>query len=232
MKRFNGWLACLALTAVLLGTQTSEAGQKVKIHKSSEPPAPVVEVVPIEATAVSAATKESSVEQQVVQELIKIMDETKSPTTLLATTLALMPMGKKAQAAVPAILRNAERLKVLQPLKDMSSAKAENATVLLTAVMAIQMDLPMTKEMLGFPKGPLNVERNELPNAPLVPQGYGPTPLLPPQTPPALPVAPTMPRVSPACPSGPLPPPTCTPPVPSLTPAAPAVNPTIYQIIF
>jgi hypothetical protein len=157
MKLNHGWLACLSLAALLLGLQVGEAGQTKKHSKPCEP-AFYDNISP----PVNAANKESSAEDQVVQELVEILNETKSPQTLLATTLALMPMGKKAQTAVPVIIRNAERLKMFGPLKDMSSAKAENATVILPAVMAIQMDLHMTKEMLGFPMGPLAGPRQDV----------------------------------------------------------------------
>jgi hypothetical protein len=180
MKRIHGWLAGLTLVALLLGPQVGEASQKKKPCNPSEPQF-YDNITP----PVNAATKESSAEDQVVHDLIDILNETKSPQTLLATTLALMPMGKKAQAAVPVIIRNAERLKLFAPLKDMSSTKAENATVILTAVMAIQMDLHMTKEMLGFPMGPLNGPRQDV----LSPPCYAPQ-ALPPACPPGTPPLP------------------------------------------
>lgn len=119
---------------------------------------------------VAASCCTAAAEDKVVKELVQIMDETKSPQTVLAVTLALMPMGKKAQSAVPAILRNAERLKMLTPLKDMNSAKADNSTILLTAVMAIQMDMRVTRDMIGFGNnGPFNLDRG--PGA--APSSYG-----------------------------------------------------------
>jgi hypothetical protein len=152
MNRLNLIVAGLTLALLAVCSQPGEASDKNK-RKSYAP-----DTYPACSNQASS-TSCSAAEEQVVQELVKILNETNSPQTLLATTLALMPMGKKAQSAVPAIIRNAERLKVFIPLKDMNSAKAENANIILTAMMAIQMDMPVTKEMLGFPGSPFGPER-------------------------------------------------------------------------
>jgi hypothetical protein len=80
----------------------------------------------------------AQVDQEQVQELIKILNETKSPYTLVATTVALAPLGDKAKVAVPAILRNAERLKVLESLGNPESKKGELANLLLESICMIQ----------------------------------------------------------------------------------------------
>jgi hypothetical protein len=206
MKRLNLLMACLGLGVLAICAQLGEAGQKKNKPKPADsPPANaaasedaatflsgIFKLVDMETTREVAA---NATEASVVAQLIEIMNETKSPQTVLAVTLALMPMGKKAQSAVPAIIRNAERLKIFAPLKDMSSAKAENATVILTAVMAIQMDLHLTKDGLGFPGNPFGVERT--------PYGYGPlqAPPAPPPIPSYSPQANTFP--CPVCPVGP-----------------------------
>jgi len=162
-------MAALALAAALLAASTAEASQKKKKHHSqSEEPAvgALVGGAIGSGSGIVVASHSVVAEEHVVQDLIQLMNETKSQQTLLATALALMPMGKKAQAAVPAIIRNAERLKMLLPLKDASSAKAENASLLLTAVMAIQMDLTFTKEMLGIPGENNPLQRYVVPPAP------------------------------------------------------------------
>jgi hypothetical protein len=48
--------------------------------------------------------------KELIEELIDILNTTKSRDTFLATLTLLQPMKKRAQVAVPAILRNAERL--------------------------------------------------------------------------------------------------------------------------
>jgi hypothetical protein len=80
----------------------------------------------------------AQVDQEQVQELIKILNETKSPYTLVATTVALAPLGDKAKVAVPAILRNAERLKVLESLGNPDTKKGELANLLLESICMIQ----------------------------------------------------------------------------------------------
>jgi hypothetical protein len=188
----------------------------------------------------SKTADESEIQAKVVDELIHIMNETKSPQTLLATAMALMPMGKKAQPAVPAIIRNAERLKMLQPLKDVNSAKADNASLLLTAVMAIQMDLTFTKEMLGIPGGDNPLQRCVVPPA-CYPPATPPGPYYYYNSPWGVPQAPTAPynatgntcppSCAPPCPTAPLPgfTPNCplsAPPPPAVAPSRPATNPT------
>jgi hypothetical protein len=85
-----------------------------------------------------AVRSNAQVDQEQVQELIKILNETKSPYTLVATTVALAPLGDKAKVAVPAILRNAERLKVLESLGNPESRKGELANLLLESICTIQ----------------------------------------------------------------------------------------------
>src|SRR5260370_27879624 len=80
----------------------------------------------------------AQVDQDQVQELIKILNETKSPYTRVATTAALAPLGDKAKVAVPAILRNAERLKILESLGNPESKKGGLANMLMEAIYAIQ----------------------------------------------------------------------------------------------
>jgi hypothetical protein len=206
MKRLNLQMACLALGVLAILAQLGEAGQKKNKPKPIDPPPAnaaasedaatflngIFKLVDMETSREAAA---NATEASVVAQLVEIMNETKSPQTVLAVTMALMPMGKKAQSAVPAIIRNAERLKVFAPLKDMNSAKAENATVILTAIMAIQMDLPLTKDMLGFPGSPFGLERS--------PYGYPPAgPACPQPIPSYQSLPPTL--TSPVCPDGPL----------------------------
>jgi hypothetical protein len=222
MKRLNLLMACLGLGVLAITAQPGEAGQKKNKPTPIDPPPAKAAASEgdfgdfMEGIFKAAASEDpasflngmfkfmdmektreaSATEASVVAQLIEILNETKSPQTVLAATLALMPMGKKAQSAVPAIIRNAERLKVFAPLKDINSAKAENATVILTAVMAIQMDLQLNKDTMEFPGNPLGVGRT--------PYGYGPLPVVP--APPPMPSYSAQPPslIGPACPAGPL----------------------------
>jgi hypothetical protein len=218
MKRLPLAIVGLTLGALLVCAPSGEAGQKKKQSKSGEEP----QVGTRTAVAPTFRVSGDLAEEQLVQELVKILNETKSPQTLLATTLALMPMGKKAQAAVPAIIRNAERLKVFETLKDISSPKAENATIIMTAVMAIQMDLALTKEMLDLPGGPFRQDGSSCVPMGAMVQRYG--------APPAVAAPPCDPLIGGYGPRGPVPPPpsygsplNCPPVCP--TPAGPPSHP-------
>jgi len=87
---------------------------------------------------VTLAAEEKPADDAQVQELIKILNEAKSPSTLVATAIALLPLGDKAKPAVPALLRNAERLKVLDDIGNPGSKKGEMAAMLMEIVFAIQ----------------------------------------------------------------------------------------------
>jgi len=58
--------------------------------------------------------------------LVAILEETKSPDTLLVTVKALADLGPRARTAVPAVIRSAERLGVL---KDILHQKDEQGAV-------------------------------------------------------------------------------------------------------
>ena len=132
---------CLALAALVVCWQTGTADEKKETPRIllSTPvrqamcQADCCEVVPTS----PPASRATAVDAQ-VQELITIMNETKSPYTLVATTVALIPLGDKAKVAVPVILRNAERLKILENLGNPDSKKGEVATMLLETIYAIQ----------------------------------------------------------------------------------------------
>jgi hypothetical protein len=75
-----------------------------------------------------------------VGELIKVMDEAESPGALVVTLVPLASMGKKAQAAIPAIIRNAERLKLLDFKKASKGSKDDYAETILKVIEVIQAD--------------------------------------------------------------------------------------------
>jgi hypothetical protein len=130
MKRIALLAGGLALTALLLPGQSGRADSTKGARTA--------------ATTQSAQTPRPSAcccsDEDVVQELIVVMNEAKSPMTLVMAVTALEPMGKKARPAIPAIIRNAERLKVMEGLQKQGpqSLKAELAGAILDAIEAIQ----------------------------------------------------------------------------------------------
>ena len=81
----------------------------------------------------------AAVRATVVQELTAILNETDSAETFVVTAMALEKMGAAARPAVPAIVRNAERLGVLKGLfqGDGHGKKAERAEVVMKAIETI-----------------------------------------------------------------------------------------------
>jgi hypothetical protein len=162
MKR-NGMLANgLGLAVLVLCCQTAAADEKKETEKIAAPVV-VERCCPNERCA--------SAPNDQVQELIKILNETKSANTLVATTIALVPLGDKAKVAVPVILRNAERLKILESLGNLDSKKGEMASILVESIYAIQAGLSLENGVLQTrsqqPRGPAQM---------VPPTGYAPTP--------------------------------------------------------
>jgi hypothetical protein len=60
-----------------------------------------------------AARAGADPDEALVKDLVKILDETKSFDTFCVTASILCRVGAKAKSAVPGIIRNAERLKIL-----------------------------------------------------------------------------------------------------------------------
>jgi hypothetical protein len=73
-------------------------------------------------TTTVKATKE-----KLVQELVAILNETKSPDTFIVTTSALGMMGHDARPAVPSIIRNADRLGLLKGISEFAGEEAQEA---------------------------------------------------------------------------------------------------------
>jgi hypothetical protein len=151
MKASKMTAAGLAVAALLACCQAGEAAQKKKDRKDTSADRPLVSgaigtsvggnVGALAGGNMDGQTQPAPVdaEKAQVQELIKILNETKSPTTVLATAVALLPMGDKARLAVPALLRNAERLKMLDDLGNgNNSRKGEMAAMLVEVIYAIQ----------------------------------------------------------------------------------------------
>jgi hypothetical protein len=127
MKRIVILATGLAAAALVACWQTGKADD----NSPPQSAVPTARSAPSEGTVASKGNDN-------LQELLKILNETKSPYTLVATAVALVPMGEKAKQAVPTILRNAERLKLLDSLGNPGSRKADIAEMLLEAIVAIQ----------------------------------------------------------------------------------------------
>src|SRR5437867_11718168 len=136
MKRIVMLTGSLAI--LLACCQTGAAGEKKQSKKTAPLPPSEPLVAPVQMAPTSPVEKNINLEDAQVQELIKILNETKSPTILVATAVAFVPLGDKAKVAVPAILRNAERLKALEDINNPNSKQSEMANVLMDAIFAIQ----------------------------------------------------------------------------------------------
>ncbi len=126
MKRVKAKWTVLALAVLLLTGPTSDAVQKKKSRRAAKEPAAEAAVVSSVLGAVAGATVGQSVyytpataspspaevNREIVKELVDILGSTESPTTFALTVMALEQLGEPAKPAVPAIIRNAERLKI------------------------------------------------------------------------------------------------------------------------
>jgi hypothetical protein len=105
------------------------------ISGTPPPPPAVVPVNPV-APAPVPSPAPVKVSGDLVQELIQIINETRSIDTFFVTTKLLEDMGAKSRPAVPAIIRNAERLElfkdtVLQTEKDGDKQKRVELTSMI-----------------------------------------------------------------------------------------------------
>jgi hypothetical protein len=204
MKQISVLTTALAVALFLACCQSGAADEKKPqsanpaVENELPAPPPDAPASSVARKTKAAATANTKPQDDQVQELIKIINETKSAYTLVATTIALAPLGEKAKVAVPVILRNAERLKLLESLGNPDSKKGEIATLLLESIYAIQAGTPI--DGLRF-QGPVSA-----------------------RPPVALPPAPATyyPAVTPVCPAPvcPAPPPTGTPPTSLVSPRA------------
>jgi hypothetical protein len=156
MNRLPLVLSSLA-AAMLLASQASQAGQEYHIsagppirdntcYPTASPPATTSCTVPCCPPAVALAPNKRSVctDAELVDELINIINETNAPDTLVVTVMILEPLGYKARAAVPAIIRAAERLKVWDGSKvsKRPKAKDEYAGQIVEGILKILDDAP------------------------------------------------------------------------------------------
>jgi hypothetical protein len=138
MDRFPLFLSFLTATILLLTGQAGKAGQIGDVPPPSPQAHQNVNPIPFRGNGAPAPTV--STEAELIQDLITIMNETKSPGTLMATVMALVPMGKTAQPAIPAIIRNAGRMKLLDDKKNSKPWTSEFAQTIMSAIVEIQKD--------------------------------------------------------------------------------------------
>lgn len=86
----------------------------------------------------TTAAKPSTDDEQLIDELAMILKETKSPETFLVTAMTLGRLGPKARRTLPIVIRNAERLELLEGLFD-ANAPSENRAVAQDAIEVIEM---------------------------------------------------------------------------------------------
>jgi len=117
-RRECKWLVS-ALAALLLTAPAAVGQQKAN-------PQPHVEIVSAAAGFLGGLTTPSpltlldrahgfdpaELDREIVKELIEMLGSTESQTTFAVTAMALGHLGEKAKTAVPAVIRNAERLKI------------------------------------------------------------------------------------------------------------------------
>jgi hypothetical protein len=157
MNRLPLVLSSLAAAMLLLANQASQAGQEYHVpaappisdntcYPPVSPPATMSCTVPCCPPAVAPAPTKRPVctDAELVDELISIINETNAPDTLVVTVMILEPLGYKARAAVPAIIRAAERLKVWDGSKvsKRPKAKEEYAEQIVEGIMKILDDAP------------------------------------------------------------------------------------------
>jgi len=94
--------------------------------------------------ASGCCTKPSSDSGNVIDELTAILKETKSAETFVVTAMVLGRMGAEAKQAIPVIIRNAERLELLDDLYH-TRASADNHSFLAQEVIAA-LDMILDKK--------------------------------------------------------------------------------------
>lgn len=147
---------------------------------------------------------------KVVTELMAILKDTKSPETFLLTATTLCRLGGEAKRALPAIIRNAERLELLDGLLD-SNTTADNREAAQAVFEAIEMIL----DKKGGGKRSRACTTPAIAPAPAASYGYAPlVPAVPGTIAPAAPGS-TYNAPTPSCCPAPL----ASPPMPSSSPS-------------
>jgi hypothetical protein len=88
--------------------------------------------------AAATSAKSSTDDEKLIDELTMILKETKSPETFLVTAMTLGRLGPKARRTLPVVIRNAERLELLEGLFD-TNASSEDHAVAQDVIEVIDM---------------------------------------------------------------------------------------------
>jgi hypothetical protein len=115
----------------------------------------------------NCCTKAVSKNDPIVGELTAILNETKSAETFLVTTIVLGHLGAEAKPALPAIIRNAERLELFEDLYDANVSTGDRAAA-QKVIAALEMILD---KKIGA-KG--RIRQNEAPTYYAPAMGYTP----------------------------------------------------------
>jgi hypothetical protein len=160
----------------------------------------------------------SSTDGKIIDEMIAILNETKSEKTFVVTALALGSMGSDAKRALPQLIRNAERLGLLDDLFGSEASKGDREVSQHVAEAIVML-------AAGQPMGYLSTTQS----VPCANGSYG-TPSVgsswnqPAVVPSAVPPSPTPPAPGPVM-SVPVIPGTGLPPAYGSAPAAPTTSP-------
>jgi hypothetical protein len=152
--------ACVILYSVQGQTPTPSGTRSHSVPAATEPVPPTADRPPC------PRCTSGKPDDDLMGGLVAILDETKSPDTLLVTVKALADLGPRARSAVPAVIRSAERLGVL---KDLLHQKDEQGAV-----------GPAIVELIGQIIKGRDARVPACCSSPFSSTGYAPVPLSPP----------------------------------------------------
>jgi hypothetical protein len=153
----NQVVLMLATVAVVVSGPAAW-GQKVRTDQvcPSLPASEVIRPEPVPAPIPSRSHNSvRAANEQLVSELILILQETKSPDTFLVTVNALACVGPRAKAAVPAIIRHAERLGLLKDILSQVEDDDSVGTGVVISEAIAQIIRPMREGPGGGSQGPV-----------------------------------------------------------------------------
>jgi hypothetical protein len=153
-------LTVLSLTSISVCPYRCRADGKAAASSHTAEEGPVTQLAAkqrsLQHTDAEFATKLPKTTAELVQELVLILAETKSEQTFTLTVGILSELGQDAKSAIPSIVRNAERLRLLKD-NDSGSSKQMSSDLL----MAIQVILGNgSQPLMATPDTPANGKRD------------------------------------------------------------------------
>jgi hypothetical protein len=140
----------------------------------------------------------------VVQELVAVLDRTSSPDTYVVTTAVLGKMGFAARPALPAVVRNGERLGVFKGVAGINKANEPPLpTEMVQEARKVVEDILASVDLILAPIGPVK-QLPALPSNDAFSQGTYASPTgdkLPPPVPDTVPPPPVVESVQPIPPA-------------------------------